>query len=214
MNNVSSILIRMKQVLSVKNDKELSKSLDIKYGTIDGWKTRDSIPQKRLKEFADSYNISLNWLLSGAGEMREDENIISFTFFPDIQASAGHGCNNGDAAKQYISYPLEYARDILNLSNLKSIEMILVDGVSMSPTLSDRDVIFVDRDDVEVRSDKVYVYLWEGEVFVKRLLKKLDGTIEIKSDNPSYESEYMDKESFKSITIIGRVVKNMRLEDL
>jgi len=213
MKKIDPILIRLREFLGIRKDTELCEIWGLKYGTLNTWKARDAIPKKKLENFAKEHNLSLDWIMNGSKAQEKFKDTISFPYFPNIRASAGAGYVNEDDAG-YISYPLSYANEILKVANLKSIEMILVDGVSMSPTLQNEDVIFVDRSDIDVKSHKIYVYLFEDEVYVKRFIKRLDGTVEIKSDNVEYGSEIIDKDSLKSMNIIGRVVKNMRLEDL
>ena len=72
MKKITPILNRMKQVLNVKTDKELTKKLEMSYSTLDTWKNRDRIPEKRLLEFSLKYQVPMNWLLTGEGEMYKE----------------------------------------------------------------------------------------------------------------------------------------------
>ena len=65
MKNITFILSRLKKILNVKTNKELTEKLGIPYSTLDTWKNRDKIPEKRLLEFANKYNVSVDWLLKG-----------------------------------------------------------------------------------------------------------------------------------------------------
>jgi len=69
MKKITPILNRLKQVLNVKTDKELTEKLGISYSTLDTWKNRDKIPEKRLLEFSLKYQVPMDWLLTGEGEM-------------------------------------------------------------------------------------------------------------------------------------------------
>jgi len=65
MKKITPILNRLRKFLNVRTDKELTKILNISYSTLDTWKNRDKIPEKRLTEIAHKYNLSLDWLLTG-----------------------------------------------------------------------------------------------------------------------------------------------------
>jgi len=65
----------------------------------------------------------------------------------------------------------------------------------------------IDRIDNVVGSDGgIYVINYEGELFVKRVQKLLDGRIAVTSDNPHHMSIEISKHDLDRLSIIGRVV--------
>lgn len=68
MRKIDPILERLRASCKVKTDKEMCDILGLKYPTLDTWKNRDSIPHKRLKEFAEKWSIDLHWLETGYAE--------------------------------------------------------------------------------------------------------------------------------------------------
>ncbi len=76
MRKIDPILNRIKQVLRVNTDREMTEKWGIKYSTLDTWKSRDKIPSKRLKEFAQNESISLDWVLYGDKNSHIEENSI------------------------------------------------------------------------------------------------------------------------------------------
>ncbi len=69
MKEITPILNRIKQVLNAKTDKEMTEKWGISYSTLDTWKNRDTIPQKRLLDFSLKYGVSLDWLITGNGDI-------------------------------------------------------------------------------------------------------------------------------------------------
>lgn len=69
MSDLLEIIDKMKKISNVKSDKEVAKLLKTKADTLSQWKTRNKIPFKELLEYSNIQNISLNWLLTGKGEM-------------------------------------------------------------------------------------------------------------------------------------------------
>ncbi|WOE69125.1 helix-turn-helix domain-containing protein [Hydrogenimonas thermophila] len=75
MRKIDPILTRIKSVLNAKNDREMCEKWGISYSTLDTWKNRDKIPEKRLLDFSLKYGVSLDWLLTGKGEPTTFKNI-------------------------------------------------------------------------------------------------------------------------------------------
>ena len=85
-----------------------------------------------------------------------------------------------------------------------------VTGDSMEPLLNHNDYVLVNLNDRErILDRKVYAIRVDGDYRVKRLCKKLDGTIILISDNPRYEDERLTPELLETIDfkIIGRVLE-------
>ena len=117
------------------------------------------------------------------------------------KASAGSGIRNYnvDVIGKF-PVPIEYFKIKPNLDNLKAIQ---VAGDSMTPTLNDEDIVIIEEG-VEFASDGVYVINMGSELRVKRLIRRIKG-IEIKSDNPTYGSEFIENEFIESFNIVGKV---------
>jgi len=84
-----------------------------------------------------------------------------------------------------------------------------VTGSSMEPLLFEGDTILVNTAENTpdlLRDGKVYAIRYGRELRVKRLYRRLDGTLILRSDNPRYEDETVPPElASEHITIIGRV---------
>ena len=77
-------------------------------------------------------------------------------------------------------------------------------GNSMEPTISDGDVILIDRSQIDVRFGDLYWAISYGQIgMIKRLRPMPDGGVKILSDNPSVTPETAyDGE----LHVFGRVV--------
>lgn len=71
MKKIDKLLVKLKQITDTKNDKELCEKLDINYSTLDTWKNKDKIPEKRKMQIANKLDISFNDLIE------EEENKTS-----------------------------------------------------------------------------------------------------------------------------------------
>lgn len=118
----------------------------------------------------------------------------------DAAASAGPGGlvedDLGDGALRIDAALLRQLR-----VRAENASMISVAGDSMQPTLSDGDVILVDRGDRRGVSGAIHVVRHDDVLLVKRLARTRDG-VELLSDNPAYPPIAVTGRP----DIIGRVV--------
>jgi phage repressor protein C with HTH and peptisase S24 domain len=76
----------------------------------------------------------------------------------------------------------------------------------MVPTIQHGDVLLIDTSDQEFAQYGIYVLEIEGERLVKRVQRKLDGSLTLISDNPSYERDFLPTDKAASVRAVGRVV--------
>lgn len=223
--NLAARIRRIRDTFGI-NQEQLADILGTSIGVPKGLeqgKTKE-IKTKYSLILSHKFNLSKEWIENGTGEMRinQDEQIIEETsiianslnskhlnipFYEEIKASAGEGYINGECTPSYI----QLQPSIISIKS-KKIEAIKVYGDSMTGTIEDGDIIFLDKNDTQPISGKIYVVLFGDEVFVKRIFKH-PGTekLILKSDNPLYPQFEPSGEYFK---IIGKVVANMNIKEL
>lgn len=187
-------------------DKDIADVLGITQMNFATMKKRDKIPFTELLDFCASKSISINWLLYN----QAPESLVETTnrfymvrYFSDISASAGGGSDNDN--EEYESLELsENFIDILGGKNeLKNVEAIKVSGDSMEPTFSYDDIVFINRQKTDLSRGGVFVIRTEHGLFIKRISKRIDGKIDIISDNKEYSKMTLYPQE---IELIGRVV--------
>lgn len=99
MKEIDFLLIKLKQITESKNDKELCEKLKINYSTLDTWKNKDRIPEKRLVEFANKLNISLEELIPTNFEGNNSQEISKKS--DEIKSE-----NNSDLSKYFTALQL------------------------------------------------------------------------------------------------------------
>jgi len=217
MNNFNEIIEKVKDIISNESetgkvfDKDVAAELGISQATFATMKKRGAIPFKELMEFCARRKISINWIFfdQAAGMLVEEtEKFFQVKYFSSVRASAGGGANVlGEEyetmtidKKQLKSYYGNISDEELSSKN---IEAISVDGESMEPTIKNGSIVFVDRDLNEITRDGIFVVNTPGGLFIKRLNRKVDGSIELISDNERYSPEVM---SPQEVTVVGKVV--------
>jgi Peptidase S24-like/Bacteriophage CI repressor helix-turn-helix domain len=125
-----------------------------------------------------------------------------------VSAGAGHGMQPGlqalDASIEVYFTPAYMRRHFGRSGN--GFAMVYVKGDSMQPTLWDGDEIVVDTRVQRVDRDGIYVFMLRGDIKVKRMQVKLDGSLLVKSDNHAYETEQVGVGQADTFQVQGRLV--------
>ena len=214
MDKLQLVIEKLKDILSEGEegvkvfDKDVASALSIPQATFATMKKRNSIPYREIMEFCAMKKLSINWLFFDQPiDMLalETDKYFKVRYFPDIRASAGGGAFNFDMNYKLLSIDSTIMQNIVSDGN-REIEAITVDGESMEPTLQDGSIVFLDREQNNIRKDGIYVASTNAGLFIKRIRQRADGMIELISDNKNYASEQILPEEIK---IIGRVVGNI-----
>ena len=159
-----------------------------------------------IAKLTDMFNINSNWLLTGKGEMfiSNDTTKNSDNYFIDllnVRAGAGEGIYNYVIETvDTISLDKSFFRTPINTNKIKGIQ---VDGDSMEPTLRDGDYVLIDEN-INFGTNGIYAIQYGGQILIKRLQFKMDGTILIISDNDKYDKELFNpKENQLPFQVLG-----------
>ena len=119
--------------------------------------------------------------------------------------SAGGGAWNDEGRKQgSFSFPKNYIRGRLGHSNPDSLAILPVLGDSMEPTISNGDLVLIDRNVSNCLHDGVYAFLLDDITLIKRLHRQARGVLSVNSDNKGYENQTLRESDLKRLTIIGK----------
>lgn len=129
--------------------------------------------------------------------------IIYLDYYNDIFASCGLGSIvfSDEKVKVPVSTVL-----INGYSAQKDYSLINATGNSMAPTIDSGDKLIVEHwSGNQIQDNKIYVFCFNNEIFVKRLSKNLDEII-IKSDNPDYRVRTISGNTSSELILIGKIV--------
>lgn len=126
----------------------------------------------------------------------------------DVQAAAGNGVEMIEHPSVVTKMEIqeEWAQRTFG-GDLSRVTLITARGTSMSGTIENGDVLFVDSTVREYDGEGIYVIARGCEVLVKRLQKLHGNRLEIISDNPNNRSETLDEAQADEVIICGRVLK-------
>jgi phage repressor protein C with HTH and peptisase S24 domain len=171
---------------------------------------------------SDAADVNLEWLISGRGHkdrIQPAEPIkghsvdirgrimddITFIQRLDVRASAGSGAVavNEDAI-ELLAFHSEWLKS--RHINPSFAKVLTAKGDSMEPTIRDGDILLVDTSIISVRDNAIYIVVYNGNVLVKRVNLKRDGSLVLISDNERHESEFVPLDEVPDIHIAGRVM--------
>lgn len=157
-----------------------------------------------LRDEKESNVIALN-------DRRKSSDNSFFTIpHLDVCASMGPGCAPPE-------HNVEVIRDItvhvdwlksqgLNFTKLENLAIIDGDGDSMEGTFRNGDALLVDRGITEIRTDAIYVFTLDGDLFIKRLQRMTGGSLRMISDNPIYPAIVIEGAQLERVHIQARVL--------
>lgn len=188
-----------------------------------------------LYAYRQRFGVDLNWLVLGEGEMfLEAKHVVPFSeggtsdlsnvkfvevegvhnplavqmvHLPrfDVEASAGTGSKVltenrlGDVA-----FDRQFLKD--RGASPDACTVIRAKGDSMSPTIPDGSLLVVDHSQKDVAHGYITVIGIGDDLLVKRVRRRLDGTVELISDNQAYPPEVIGTDRLDQLRVVGRVV--------
>lgn len=212
MNSFSEIVEEIKSIISNDFgsrkifDKDVADTLGISQMNFATMKKRNKVPFTELLDFCATKSISINWMLYG----QSPESLVESTnrfyivkYFNDVNASAGGGATTESEELHELEIPEEFLAMIGGERELRYIEAINVSGDSMEPTFSYNDIVFVNRSKTDLQRGGIFTIRTEAGLFIKRIVQRIDGKIDIISDNKVYATQTLDP---RELEVIGRVV--------
>lgn len=219
------IIERLKEALEINSDSALAERLKVTKGTLSNWKARNSLDFEKVFSVCDL--ISVDWLLTGEGEMlkptkeieitpihrprsrekREDEQIV---YLYDFAATAG--------LKALFDNNKQNIIDTIKIPNLPKCDgAIHAVGDSMYPLLKSGDIILYKEIPIDVQNlvyGEMYLLSYEmaGEdyITVKYVCKSERGEpfVTLASENPLHSPCDID---FNSISALALVKASIRI---
>ncbi|WP_142849225.1 helix-turn-helix transcriptional regulator [Telmatospirillum sp. J64-1] len=137
-----------------------------------------------------------------------DELGDEFVLVPryDVKAAAGYGAViHSEQIVDHLAFKAEWVRRQLRV-NPEYLLLIEAMGDSMEDTISDGDLLLVNTQEPRIKDNAIYAISVNGDLIVKRVQRRLDGTIMVMSDNPRYRPEEVPPHTADQLRVIGQVV--------
>lgn len=160
------------------------------------------VPQRRSGR---QKQLEMEQALSELLKLEFDHRFVELPFYQDVAASAGPGAI---ATQEQPETVIAFARGFMNDlgAMVDRCSVIRARGDSMSPTIPDAALLIVDHSQAEVSNGCIMVINVGEDLLVKRVRRRLDGLIDLVSDNPAYPPETIGADRIQQLRIVGRVV--------
>ena len=212
MNSFLNIVEEIKSIISDELspkkvfDKDVAEVLGVTQMNFATMKKRNKIPFNELLDFCAKRSISINWLLYG----QSPESLVEATnkfymikYFSDVNASAGGGSEIECEEIQELKIPEQFVFMLGGERELPNIEAINVSGDSMEPTFSYNDIVFINRSKTDINRGGIFTIRTDAGLFIERVQKRIDGKLDVISDNSIYNTQTLDADE---VEVIGRVI--------
>lgn len=136
-----------------------------------------------------------------------DEELVALPRY-GVEAAAGNGASVvSEQLSEFLYFRRTWLRTELGV-NPSRLAIITARGDSMAPTIRDGDLLIVDTSDRKWTRDGIYVIGVEDDLWVKRVDRRIDGSLVLSSDNPEHKhgTETIERAHVSTIRFIGRVV--------
>jgi phage repressor protein C with HTH and peptisase S24 domain len=162
-----------------------------------------------LVSLARAGRVSVEWLATGAEPARGAQAIKravehgDFIFMPRnrMRFSSGRGgILRSEQVVDSIAFRAEWVKRVLNAES-RDLILIQVVGDSMAPTIENSDLIVANLAEPRFRQDGIYLLRHDSGLTVKRIQRRPDGKLLMRSDNPKYETMVVS-----TVKVIGRVI--------
>jgi SOS-response transcriptional repressor LexA len=162
-----------------------------------------------LVALARAARVSVEWLATGAEAPRgaaasaQAVGHGDFIFMPRNRmrfSSGREGLLRSDQVVDSIALRAEWVKRVLK-AEPRDLILIEVAGDSMAPTVEDSDLILANLAEPRFHQDGIYLLRYDGGLTVKRIQRRPDGKLLVRSDNPKYQAIVA-----ANVKIIGRVI--------
>ena len=182
----------------------------------------EEVLEKKAKALANKYYYD-GYLSEDEIEIIERKKAISLSQNYDIQNDdcveldyihIAPSCGRGtvvmdDAEVTPIRIGKAIISDIWKVPSPEFLKLFKASGDSMQDTIDDGNLLLVDTSKTDFNNGGVFVLTINNDWFVKRLRLKINGDLEIISDNTKYDVEVLKPNTDINIKVIGKVIKNL-----
>lgn len=211
-----SVADRMQKVAEhVGGASRLAELSAVPLRTLNEYLAGRKVPTERMVAIADAADVSVEWLAAGRGAMARARDSVTgdlttpegFVLVPRYEVRAAAGAGAMVQSEQIVGY-LAFKSDWLRIIGRSARNLVVIEatGDSMEGTIGHGDVMLVDRNDTQLKHGRIYALVYGGALVVKRIERRRDGSMVIKSDNPTYAPETVTPEEVNDLHIVGEVV--------
>jgi len=209
------VIARLKDILLIEwgekrlYDKDIAEVLGIDPAYFAVLKKRNRLPLEAIITFCAERAISINWLLFNQVPRALEESVDGFAavrYFKSVSALTSENLASSERKRDRLYLNESIVHMLGGMHHLKWIDAVSIAGDAMEPLIRDGATIFVDRSMTDIDGGGIFVVRTSAGTFIKRLIRRGQGEVELLAVNPLYPSEMMPADK---IEVLGKVVGKM-----
>jgi phage repressor protein C with HTH and peptisase S24 domain len=187
---------------------DLARAVGVSDNAIYKWVSGRGQPSMiSLVNLARAARVSIEWLATGQEASKGDsQNTESgdYVYMPrnSVRSPVGRGTVQSRQIVDYVALKTEWLSRRIGIDP-KSLILVEAVSDSMTPTIDEGDLVLVDLRDPRFRHDGIYVLRAGGDLSIKRIQRRPDGKLIIRSDNAAYEPTVVAADS---INVVGHAI--------
>lgn len=186
---------------------------NVGHRTVQGWESGSFAPKAEFLAHAATIGVDVGYVITGrrslTGSAPAPDSESDAVRVPLFSATGSMGQGNDLITEDVILGDVPVSRHWLQLNvprtRPEALKMIHAYGDSMHGTLNSGDFALVDTDRTNPDVDGVYVLQAGGQLFIKRVTRRLEGGHVVSSDNPTVQTTEVLNGS-QQVSVLGRVV--------
>lgn len=218
----------MQRVFDATGDgaSDIARAVNTSPQNINNWSKR-GISKKGAIDIAKNYDLSVDWILTGEGEMKttpfavqnilenaprayvataEDKANRVLVKLYDVKACCGDGSEIFEFEPLKKELPFDHS--FFSHRGLKSENCIMLyaKNDSMEYYICDGDTVMIDKSKIEAKDGEVYAVWFAGELMLKRIFKESADKLILSSDNKKYRDREVTINNGVDFRILGQVI--------
>lgn len=227
---LSERLVKARKKLGFTSREDFASALNMPFATLRSYEQGkiDNIPHTFLQKLNEQYNIHIDWLLTGKGDMLidgsknlpiavggldiTDENTVAINYYPDIVAAAGYGAiNEYGFTPQVMRFDRKFLEQFMNIRRFDRLDIITVFGDSMEPYISNGETVMIERHD-DAKNGETVIANVNGSIYIKRIqMDPFKKWVKLVSENSHYDEIDLRGDDLQYLTIIGIVRAKIKM---
>jgi phage repressor protein C with HTH and peptisase S24 domain len=204
----------------------LARAMGVSPSAFRKWLKGEAEPSReRLVALADAASVPVGWLARGEGPEPRFQDVgrqsrerpdpargsavdtQHFVLLPKRPEAAAAGSETPAAppGSQFMALRDDWIRTTFGIEP-DGLLLETARGESMLPRIHDGDLLLVDSTEQRFHGFGVYVLEVAGERLVKRVQRKVDGSLILISDNAAYEADHVPAAEAANVAVVGRVL--------
>lgn len=213
--SITSLMDRVRLILQERDISQaaFARQIEVSPQAVSAWFSGRNRPGvEEVARMCQVLRVSPSWLITGSEDSTMHQSIVceNTVCIPLLNVRASCGINESLNPNAAVVEVMQINRSWITRNcgdvNPNCLNLIIVNGDSMEPTLQDGDFVIIDRSVESFYTDSMFAFSLDDSLYVKRV-QRIGRKFHIISDNPMYKAYTLEPEDLEhGFAVRGRVV--------